>query len=440
MSANTCLTILCVAGLTLGCGSPPSTGTDQPAAQDSEQRQDARRLRLAAVNLGLNANQPDVRERQDLYLSTKPGTDHSFLVDATQDFDIMCTNEMYTWSREDSYVALVEDLSSAFPYQMKGAPSSDLSGCACDAEAWADYVEPFRACVREDPQRDLLTCFNAPITQMGRGDEQWSPWRCTRCLTATVLQTYIDYTLPLEEQQAQVDAIDFSSCQGDPAPIQCPNCEGKSGVAIHSKYEIVEEDAMTFPFAWSSTRGVLYAKIEHPNGPIHAFCSHIAESGTAKFSYPGFEAITGSEDENLQHIRWTMEYMDSKGIPADETILLMGDVNIGPDGGDRYVADFPDNFAALTDAGYVSLVHEDGGPCTECPDNPLFVAQNAQWGNPAIPNQSTHILMQGGPWQIVPGSSGNFLTEDVTLRDGEVTKWSDKYGMRIDLEPAGGQE
>ena len=41
--------------------------------------------------------------------------------------------------------------------------------------------------------------------------------------------------------------------------------------------------------------------------------------------------------------------------------------------------------------------------------------------------------MRGGPWQIVPGSSDNFMTEDVTLRDGEVTKWSDKYGMSVDL-------
>ncbi len=43
-------------------------------------------LRLGAVNLGLNANQPNVRERQDLYLSTKPGTEVSFLVDVTERF------------------------------------------------------------------------------------------------------------------------------------------------------------------------------------------------------------------------------------------------------------------------------------------------------------------------------------------------------------------
>lgn len=431
MSKHVWLRVLCIAGMTVACDSSPSP--DAGPAETERAIRDDGILRLAAINLGLNANQPDVRERQDLYLSTKPGTDHSHLVDATEGFDLMCTNEMYTWSEEDSYVVMVEDLSSVFPYQLKGAASSDLSGCACDQEDWAAYVEPFRECVREDPQRDLLTCFNAPITQMGQGDEQWSPWRCTRCLTATVLKTFIDYTLPLEEQQALVDDMDFSTCQGEPVLAQCPNCEGKSGVAIHSKYPIVEEDRMTFPFSWSSTRGVLYAKIDHPSGPIHAFCSHIAESGTAKFRYPGFEEITGSEDENLQHIRWTMEYMDSKDIPADETTLFMGDVNVGPDGGERYFPDFPDNFAAFTDAGYVSLVHQDEGPCTECADNPLFVAQNAQWDNPAIPNQTTHLLMRGGPWQIVPGSSDNFMTEDVTLRDGEVTKWSDKYGMSVDL-------
>lgn len=340
---------------------------------------------------------------------------------------------MYTWSREDSYVVLVDDLSAEFPYQLKGAPSSDLSGCGCTQQAWDDYVEPFKQCVRENPQRDLLTCFNGPIMKMGHKDPQWSPWRCTRCLTATVLKTYIDYTLPLDEQRAVLDAIDFTPCRQDPEPIQCPNCEGKSGVAIHSKYEIVEQDTMTFPFAWSSTRGILYAKIQHPSGPVHAFCTHIAESGTAKFSYEGFEQLTGSEDENRQHLEWALEYIDSKSIPEDESVVFMGDINIGPDGGDRYVADFPDNFVVFTDAGLISTIHEDGGPCTECPDNPLFVAQNAQWGNPAIPSQSTHIFLRGGPWQVVPGSSANFLTDDITLRNGEVTKWSDKYGMQIDL-------
>lgn len=42
--------------------------------------------------------------------------------------------------------------------------------------------------------------------------------------------------------------------------------------------------------------------------------------------------------------------------------------------------------------------------------------------------------MRGGPWRIEQGSSANFLTDDITLLSGEVTKWSDKYGMRIDLK------
>ena len=118
MARRTIGSILGIVTLGFGCGSEPSPDATVDAL-----------LRLGAVNLGLNANQPDVRERQDLYLSTAPGTDHSFLVDATEDIDILCTNEMYTWSREDSYVALVEDLSAVFPYQLKGADSSDLSGC-----------------------------------------------------------------------------------------------------------------------------------------------------------------------------------------------------------------------------------------------------------------------------------------------------------------------
>ncbi len=88
----------------------------------------------------------------------------------------------------------------------------------------------------------------------------------------------------------------------------------------------------------------------------------------------------------------------------------------------------------FTDAGYVSTVHEDDGPCTECSDNPLVAAQYAQWGNSPVDSMSTHIFLKGDPWQIQSGSSGNFLTEDVNLRSGEVTTWSDKYGMRIVIE------
>lgn len=205
--------LLAIATLGVSCA-------QEPPANISDERPT---LRLGAVNLGLNANQPDVRERQDLYLATKPGTGHSFLVDATKDFDILCTNEMYTWSREDSYVALVNDLNAVFPFQMKGADSSDLSGCGCTEQAWNDYLEPFKECVEENPQRDLLTCFNAPMTVMGHRDPEWSAWRCTRCLTATVLKTDIDYTLPLDAQREILDDIDFTPCRRDPEPIQCPN-------------------------------------------------------------------------------------------------------------------------------------------------------------------------------------------------------------------------
>ena len=60
------------------------------------------------------------------------------------------------------------------------------------------------------------------------------------------------------------------------------------------------------------TRGVIYAKVEHPTGPVHAFCTHIAESGTAKFTYPGYEHLTGSEDENAQHIQWALEFIEER--------------------------------------------------------------------------------------------------------------------------------
>ena len=415
--------LVVAASLIVGCGYSKAPETPQAAAV----------LRVGAVNLGLNANQPNVRERQDLFLSTAPGSTRSNLVEAVTDFDVMCTNEMYTWSEEDSFVALVEDMNLVFPHQVKGWASSDTSGCGCDAAAWDTYVEPYRACVREDPQRDLLTCFNAPITQMGHNDPQWSPWRCTRCLTSTVLETFIDYRKPLEEQQAIIDEMDFSACRTDPEPIQCPNVNGKAGVALHSRFPITRTDTLQFPFSWSSTRGVIYAEIEHPTGPVHAFCTHIAESGTAKFSYPGYEHLTGSEDENAQHIRWSLEFIEALNIPDDESILFLGDINVGPGGGDRYTEDFPENYGLFEEAGFISTVHADGGPCTECSDNPLVVAQYAQWGNPPVDNMSTHIFLKNGPWTVKPGSSGNFLTEDVTLRSGEVTKWSDKYGMRVDL-------
>ena len=67
MARRTIGSILGIVTLGFGCGSEPSPDATVDAL-----------LRLGAVNLGLNANQPDVRERQDLYLSTAPGTDHSF--------------------------------------------------------------------------------------------------------------------------------------------------------------------------------------------------------------------------------------------------------------------------------------------------------------------------------------------------------------------------
>ena len=74
-----------------------------------------------------------------------------------------------------------------------------------------------------------------------------------------------------------------------------------------------------------------------------------------------------------------MDYIDSKTIPEDETILFMGDINIGPGGGDRYVADFPDSFAVFTDAGLVSTVPnaESATPFRNCCADRRYNARRA---------------------------------------------------------------
>ena len=40
---------------------------------------------------------------------------------------------------------------------------------------------------------------------------------------------------------------------------------------------------------------------------------------------------------------------DTKAIPTSETILFMGDINVGPGGGERYEEDFPESCAVFTD-------------------------------------------------------------------------------------------
>ncbi|MGQ0836375.1 MAG: tachylectin-related carbohydrate-binding protein [Gammaproteobacteria bacterium] len=106
--------------------------------------------------------------------------------------------------------------------------------------------------------------------------------------------------------------------------------EQDGGVIIVSRWPIVLEDQRVFPMCAGSdcmsAKGVLYAKIERNGRPLHIFGSHTQ-------AWPNDEGRT----VRARQFQYIKGFIDSKAIPAEEPVLIAGDLNV-----DKHR--FPDEF------------------------------------------------------------------------------------------------
>lgn len=320
---------------------------------------------------------------------------------AESELDILCLQEVY---EEADWQALTTATSANYPSAARLEPDQAFRE---EPACRADEIMPIRVCVEPacdgvaDDQLASCALSNCEAEINAASDD------CQGCLGANVGQSL----------QGIVDA-----CGESTAPKPVYTYDGSFGVALLSR----TPPDHTETWVLDSTlvrRGVVYARWDRAGAdPLHVFCTHLTAT-LSTFEYTGPADSWGAEQ--AEQITAMRDYVESKAR-GNEPVVLLGDFNCSPDGGDRFAADLPENYAALAD-GYAN-VWIDGGDaaCTYCFDNPL-VGGLDHTNSAAL----DHVLARN----LTASAPARIFDAPITLDVGEAapieSRLSDHYGVRV---------
>jgi endonuclease/exonuclease/phosphatase family metal-dependent hydrolase len=115
--------------------------------------------------------------------------------------------------------------------------------------------------------------------------------------------------------RVQEDPDLWSSCR--------PIFNGSADNVILSKFPITQSDFLKFTFAPIWATNVVYAKIQPPGwpSPLNVFCTHLAPE-VPLFNF---------QETNLAQARQLLDFVRQKVPNQNETIVILGDFNSGPE-------------------------------------------------------------------------------------------------------------
>jgi len=201
---------------------------------------------------------------------------------------------------------------------------------------------------------------------------------------------------------------------------------GSFGTGILTSAPILERDALVFSSSTLARRGVLYAKVDAPIGPVHTFCTHLtADLGSIPHPTGGSWAA-----DQRREIDALLAYIEAKS--GGQPLVLLGDLNTGPAAAPGVSPRLPTHFQKLIAWGLQDPSTALGQPrCTYCFDNPL--------GGGAGTHGSLidHVLLRG-----FHGVARRDLLRkplDLTVSGRRVrTGYSDHYGVVVEIAPESG--
>jgi endonuclease/exonuclease/phosphatase family metal-dependent hydrolase len=219
---------------------------------------------------------------------------------------------------------------------------------------------------------------------------------------------------------------DFSNCvgaggAGDPAIYG-----GSTDVGMLTRLPIIASETSKELDSYFVRMAVLYAKLEAPDGkPVHAFCTHL---GSPLDIVPYAGKYASWKDEQLVQIQQLRAYINEKA-KSDERVIVMGDMNTGPDGRGM-LGDRSDNYVALVGNDLLDPYFEQRNmDCTYCPDN-AFV-------DDASPKKLIdHVLVRGIRASKV--HVARIFDQSIQIGSGnDAFTWnlSDHYGLRATIQP-----
>jgi endonuclease/exonuclease/phosphatase family metal-dependent hydrolase len=315
--------------------------------------------------------------------------------------DVVCMQEV--WLPEDMD-DLLSAASSTFPYsywENTYDPEANTGPAACIESETADLLACVNANCLDAPSLSDCVLANCP-TEFGTLASA-NP-DCVNCLVANLSHT--------------VEEI-FDTCHSESKEFLY---EAANGVAILSRWELRDTAHLVMDSTFNK-RLVLFARTENDAGEsVALFCTHL----TPEFDGVPYTGDLGSwQEEQAHQIGQIMTFIDEQAQEG-EMIVFMADTNNGPEL-PSIDADLPENYALITDAGFVDPYAEAESPlCTYCAENPLNVdmTRNAYIDHVFFKNPPSSATYE--PFRIIDGVL-TLETDDGTLD----VRHSDHYGSAV---------
>lgn len=366
-------------------------------------------FRIASFNAGLAVGYlPHAEERAPLVIDAL----------AHAPADLLCVQEFWL---DAHWQALLAAASPRLPHAYRLAPTADAG-----AGGFCPRLEltPLVACARQHcagvAPGNLGGCALQHCVDVAR---QLSTG-CLNCLMRNPVGT-------LESIAAACSAPDAAPPAAG-RPPRGPRREaevlaygGSFGTGLLSRVPFLETDALVFD-ATLNPRAALYAKLRPAAlGDLHVVCTHL----TPALATPlGGRPPSAEQREQVERL---VAWVEQKA--GRTPVVLVGDLNTGPQAGATVEAVLPQHYRMFLEAGFRNPYASGPGPsCTFCSSNPL---NGGTAGRGALID---HILLRdhAGGATVEP-----FLREPAELEVGGRkvrSAYSDHYGLIASLWPTGG--
>ncbi|MCA9602112.1 MAG: endonuclease/exonuclease/phosphatase family protein [Polyangiales bacterium] len=318
------------------------------------------------------------------------------------DTDVLCVQEI--WTAED-WSGLRDAASEKWADHYRLDDSQELAGTCESGE-----LDDLETCVDAECNPDDVEGLASCALDKCRTEFDALSANCNRCLIAQVGNT--------------LDDIKTACLSGEPMGIYAYG--GSFGTGLLSKYTLEDKDEKVF-LSTANRRAALHGRIDGVfDKPLHVFCTHLT-ANLSDVPYTG--ELESWEKEQATQIRVMLQWVNSKIRDDDGYVVLLGDLNCGPEGVAGIDSELPDNYKLFADADYANPYLAQSPECTFCDSNPLLT--DAAGGEGGLID---HILS--------PSSGALDFTVERTLDetfklevDGEDVDaaYSDHYALRGEI-------
>ncbi len=306
-------------------------------------------LQAATVNLG---DAPGV-----VRLATPRTAAIAEELSAMHDLGIICFEELWTQESKDAVIKVLGPDMHVYYEKTRGENQNDGVN-VCSSSQVADTV----SCGRKNkcgdwPAEEQSICMFEHCKGELKDVYMYGGSKCLSCLVASVGKS-IDGILETCVQPNGKPPIAGASRAYD----------GQNGVLLASRWPLQNPETLRLRASFSN-RVALFATIQ-PEGyePIEVACTHLSTSTDVPPNHPDFYTWTDEMNAQVQDISKRLKKRAVNNRPS----LFLGDMNSGPEIGDKISEEMPKVWKRIVELGFYSPVTDAKPPfCTMCSTNTL---------------------------------------------------------------------